>query len=141
MSELYILETNVDDRTPEVMGYTLEKLLEKGALDAFVIPAYGKKNRFVFILKVLCKKNRINTFIDIIEKETGTLGVRVIKCFRHVEGREIKTKNVKLKGRDFKVRVKSSKYAKKIEYEDLRAIAKELNMPLIQVKKEINRLI
>ena len=73
---IWVLETNIDDCSGEVLGYTLERLLENGARDAFYRPIYMKKNRPAYQLTVLCKQEDVDHLEDIIFSETTSIGIR-----------------------------------------------------------------
>ncbi|MCI4436251.1 MAG: nickel pincer cofactor biosynthesis protein LarC, partial [Ignisphaera sp.] len=74
---VYLLETDVDDVTGEVLGYINEKLLSEGALDVAIVPKVGKKGRPAYIIRALTRSENLNRIIETIVRETGTLGVRV----------------------------------------------------------------
>ena len=75
------LQTNIDDVSAEVIGYTLRRLREAGALDAWTVPAQMKKDRPGVVLHVLCRAGaRRRSWSDILFAETGTLGVRRAEC-------------------------------------------------------------
>ena len=71
------LETNVDDCSGEALSYTLQLLLDAGALDAFCIPIYMKKNRPACLLKVLCNPEQRAEMESIIFRNTTTIGIRI----------------------------------------------------------------
>ena len=71
------IETNIDDLSPEVVGATLERLLEAGALDAFFTPAQMKKNRPGILLTVLCEPAAVERMADVIFRETTAFGLRL----------------------------------------------------------------
>src|SRR5262249_61323788 len=71
-----VLETTIDDLSPQVLGYVTEKLLSEGALDVFLIPAQMKKNRPGSLLTVLCEKQSAQRMRNILFCETSTIGVR-----------------------------------------------------------------
>ena len=71
-----VLETNLDDASPEVIGYCLERLLDEGALDAYTVPINMKKARPGVILTVLCEDRLADALRRIIFTETPTLGIR-----------------------------------------------------------------
>ena len=71
------LETNVDDCSGEVLSYTMQLLLDAGALDAFCIPIYLKKNRPACLLKVLCNPEQRAEMESIIFRNTTTIGIRI----------------------------------------------------------------
>ena len=137
--DISILETNIDNMSSEVLGYTMEKLLENGALDVFYTPIYMKKNRPAVMLTTLCKAGEEKKFSDIIFKETSTLGIRYNKMSRFCMNRDIINVDTALGA----VRVKVSnigdikKYAP--EYEDCRTIAKNTGLPLNKVYEIVNQ--
>ena len=71
------LETNVDDCSGEALFYTMQLLLDAGALDAFCIPIYMKKNRPACLLKVLCNPEQRAEMESIIFRNTTTIGIRI----------------------------------------------------------------
>ena len=73
---IFVLETNIDNMNPEIFGYLMDRLFEKGALDVCYIPVFMKKNRPGTQIQVLCKKGVKNILTDCILSETGSLGVR-----------------------------------------------------------------
>ena len=137
--KIVVLETNLDDVTGEVLGYLVGRLMEEGALDVSIIPATGKKNRPVHIVKVLCRPGDYARLVDVLMEETGTLGVRVLEVPRIVAARSKEVVKLSIQGRTYYIRVKTSKtpYGKvvnvKPEYEDLKRVAKELGIPLRRV--------
>ena len=123
--EIAVLETNLDDVTGEVLGYTLEKLLSEGAKDVSIIPMYTKKNRPGHIVKVIAEQKDIQHLSQVLIKETGTLGVRVYFCERHIINRELHTVDLVILGNKETVRVK---------------VAKNLNGEIIHIKPEYDDL-
>lgn len=71
-----VLETNLDDCTGEVIGYTIERLFTAGALDVFAVPIQMKKNRPAVLLTVIAEPARVPELEAILFRETGTFGVR-----------------------------------------------------------------
>jgi len=80
---VWVLETNLDDLPGEVVGYAMTKLLEAGALDAFVTPIQMKKNRPGVMVSVLCDETKIPLLEDLLFRETTTLGIRRYPVSRH----------------------------------------------------------
>ncbi len=74
--EVVLLETNLDNASPEVIGYTCRKLLEQGALDVYTTPVQMKKDRPGIQLSVLCEAGDVEELESIIFTETPTLGIR-----------------------------------------------------------------
>ena len=71
-----VLETNLDDVSPEVIGYCFDLLFAEGALDVFAMPIQMKKNRPGVLLSVICETDRISTIESILFRETRTFGIR-----------------------------------------------------------------
>jgi len=126
-----ILETDIDDMNPELYDYLSSQLLEKGALDVSLIPTQMKKNRPGTRLSVLGPPQKQERLLDIIFRETTTLGVRISEVRRKKLRRQIKTVDTSLG----KVRVKEiflgdERTALTPEYEDCSKIAREKKLPL-----------
>ncbi len=139
-----VIETNVDDLSGEMIGYAMRKLLERDdVLDALVIPAYGKKMRPASILKIIAPMHRSEEVAAEVMRLTGSLGVRIIPVHhRLISERMEGVVRVELNGREFDVRVKRSYPGflhLKPEFDDVAAIADELNIPPQVVYREIVR--
>jgi uncharacterized protein (TIGR00299 family) protein len=80
---IWVLETNLDDLPGEVVGYTMTRLMEAGALDAFITPIQMKKNRPGVMISVLCDEGKIPSLEDLLFRETATLGIRRYAVSRH----------------------------------------------------------
>lgn len=74
--KIVVMETNIDDCSGEILGYTEEVLFQNGALDVFYTPIFMKKNRPAYRLTVVCKETDILKLQNIIFKETTTIGIR-----------------------------------------------------------------
>jgi uncharacterized protein (TIGR00299 family) protein len=125
-----ILEANIDDSTPEVIGYAMERLLDAGALDVTVTPVQMKKSRPGVMLSVVAQPEDQEELARVLFLETSTLGLRIYNAERRVQARQIVEVDT-LHGR---VRVKvsdSGGFAP--EYEDCRRLATERGVPLKQV--------
>jgi uncharacterized protein (TIGR00299 family) protein len=139
--EIAVLETNIDDVTGETLGYTLEKLLGEGAKDVSITPMFTKKNRPGQILKVIADKKDSERLSRVLMAETGTLGVRVTFCERHILNREVHQMDMFLKGIQERVNVKVTKDSQgrafhvKPEYEDIKRIANATNTPLREISE------
>lgn len=86
-----LLETNIDDQTPEAVGYVVELLLEEGALDAWIAHITMKKSRPAFLLSVLAKPDDEGRITEALFRHTTTLGVRRRETTRSVLDREVVT--------------------------------------------------
>lgn len=139
--EIAVLETNIDDATGEVLGYTLDKLLSEGAKDVSIIPMYTKKNRPGHIVKVIADQKDVQHLSQVLIDETGTLGVRVYFCERHIINRELHMVDLQVMGNKETVRVKVAKNLKgeiihiKPEYEDLKRLAEKTKKPLRELSE------
>ena len=125
-----VLEANIDDSSPQVLGYTLERLMEAGALDVSLSPLQMKKNRPGSLLRVIAKPEDQERLARLIFAETSTLGLRIHAAERRVEDRrviEVETPWGKVRGK------LNSQDAFTPEYEDCRAIAERTGTPLKQV--------
>lgn len=130
-----VMETNIDDCSGEILGYTSEKLFENGALDVFYTPIFMKKNRPAYRLSVACRKEDMFKLQNIIFKETTTIGIRYRFENRTELGREfieIDTKYGKIKAK--KVTNNGETYVYP-EYESMKKIAEEKNIPLKELYK------
>jgi uncharacterized protein (TIGR00299 family) protein len=137
--EVVLVETNIDDLQPEVLGYTMERLFEEGALDAFYSPIYMKKNRPSSMLTVICKKEDEEKMVDLIFRETTTLGIRRRVSQRYALERS--TQVIKTPIGDVNVKMSNYGNIKKAapEYEDCRAIAKKSGLPLIGIYEMVKK--
>ncbi|MDP3026029.1 MAG: nickel pincer cofactor biosynthesis protein LarC [candidate division Zixibacteria bacterium] len=137
--EILVLETNIDNTTPEVLGYLTEKLLQKGALDVYLVPIIMKKGRPGTILSVLCNANKLNELSSIIFSETGTIGFRTQFHLRKKLPRKIEVVNTRFG----KARVKVITYGEKVhispEFEDCRALADKNKIALREVYREVEK--
>ena len=128
-----ILEANIDDSTPQVLGYAMERLFDAGALDVTLAPIFMKKNRAATQISVIAAPETTERLAGILFAETSTLGVRVIEAQRRVLEREIRDVET-LYGR---IRVKqNSSGGIAPEYDDCRKAALEHNVPLRTVMAE-----
>jgi uncharacterized protein (TIGR00299 family) protein len=84
-----VIETNIDDMPPEQLAYAQESLMAAGAADAWFTPIQMKKNRPAVMLSVLCPESAESALIDLVLRETTTLGVRVREVSRYEAEREL----------------------------------------------------
>ena len=80
--QVHVLYTNVDDMSPESLGFVMDRLMDKGALDVSFTPAFMKKNRPATRIEVICHKDQLQTLSTILLSETTTIGVRYHICDR-----------------------------------------------------------
>lgn len=132
-----LIEANVDDMNPQLYGYFAERALEAGALDVFATPAQMKKNRPGQLFTVLARPDAAEGLIDLVFRETTTLGVRVSQAQR----RKLEREWVTVETTHGPVRMKLGRINGRLlnaapEYEDCRRIAAERNVPLKEVMAE-----
>jgi hypothetical protein len=125
-----VLEANIDDSSPQILGYALERLLDAGALDVTLESLLMKKNRPGTLLRVIAKPEDQEALAQIMFAETTTLGVRIYPADRRVKSREIR----EIETRYGKVKVKITEEGDFApEYEDCRKLALEQRIPLRQI--------
>ena len=91
MDSVAVLETNLDDINPEILGHFVERSLAAGALDVFYTPVHMKKNRPGVLLTVLCSAAQGDAMTEMILRETSAFGVRRSLCERRKLQREFRT--------------------------------------------------
>jgi hypothetical protein len=127
-----VIEANIDDASPQVIGYAMEELISAGALDAVVIPVQMKKGRPGVLLQVIAESARRDELIAILFRETTTLGIRFHTAERRVQTREWRAVETPYGV----VRIKICEHGFAPEYEDARKIAAASGVPLKQVLAE-----
>ena len=134
---IWELSCNVDDMTGEQIGFALETLLEKGALDVFTISVGMKKSRPGILLTVLCKEGDKEKMVSLIFKHTTTLGIREKFCTRYTLQRKVETVGTPYGIVRKKVSSGYGIQRSKYEYEDITKAAREHNISIAQVLSEI----
>ncbi len=130
-----VIEANLDDVSPHILGYAIERLMGAGALDASVAPLVMKKGRPGALLRVIARPQDQERLAQVIFAETGTLGLRIHAAERRVEERRIEEVETEF-GR---IRVKISAHGFAPEFEDCRAAAERSGMPLARVIAAANQ--
>lgn len=131
------LACNLDDMTPEAIGFAMEQLLEQGALDVFTAPIGMKKNRPGVLLTVLCKQEDVSAMTALLFRHTTTLGIRENTCRRYTLTRHMETAETPQGPVRQKVSTGYGVTRKKYEYEDLAQIARKLNCSLAEAEELI----
>ena len=137
--QIIVLETNVDDVSGEVVGHAVERLLVEGAKDVSVIPMFTKKNRPGQIVKVIVDPKDTQRLSRLLIEETGTLGVRVYPCERHIMNRQSSIIEIVVDGIKETVKIKVARdpdgnvIRVKPEYEDLKRVAEKTRKPLREI--------
>jgi uncharacterized protein (TIGR00299 family) protein len=144
------LETNIDDINGEIIGNLIEKLSIRDTSqvkDISLINGITKKNRPIYILRVICSEESEKEIAKTIFEETGTLGIRKSKIERYVLDRFNLIVPIEIDEENFIVNIKISKDSNgkiiniKPEFEDIKKIAEKLNYPLKRTNEIVNNLI
>ena len=131
---IWVLETNLDDTTGEMIGHCIGQLWDAAALDVFTTAIQMKKNRPGVKLSVLCHAEKIGAIETIVFRETGTLGIRRWSTARHVlprEARQVSTAWGPVDGKVGRLDDGSLHFAP--EFESCRRIAAERQVPLREI--------
>ena len=127
------LACNLDDMTPEAVGFAMEQLFAAGALDVYTTPIGMKKNRPGVLLTCMCREDDREAMLRTIFRHTSTLGVRVSVCDRYTLSR----RQYAVQTPDGEIRVKESSgwgvLRRKAEFEDLAHIARQTGKSIAEV--------
>jgi hypothetical protein len=138
-----ILETNVDDVSGEVLGNMIEKIMAYGAKDVTISSAITKKGRPTNLVSVICDSDTMNSIMDLLVTETGTLGVRVRTSERYIVPRSVKTISVNINGQSFDIRFKirdlNNDSHFKIESDDIKEISGVLSISFKETEELLNQ--
>ena len=140
--DVALLETNLDDATPETLGSLQETLASVGARDVSVVPTTMKKSRPGHLVKVVCKPEDRRRVARKLAEETGTLGVRDAGVtHRWIADRRFETVDIEVDGEAYEVTVKVASdadgtvYDVSAEYDDTVAVASETGVPVREVRR------
>ena len=132
------LACNLDDMTPEAVGFAMEQLFAAGALDVYTTPIGMKKNRPGVLLTCMCREDDREAMLRTIFRHTSTLGVRVSVCDRYTLSR----RQYAVQTPDGEIRVKESSgwgvLRRKAEFEDLARIARQTGKSIAEVLDTIS---
>ncbi len=137
--EILVLETNLDNTQPELLGYLMDKLLQQGALEAFLTPVIMKKNRPGVVLTVLAEKDNYQTLVDTIFKESFTTGVRIQSSFRKKLPRKIEEIQTKFGKARVKIAGENNFLEILPEFEDCKILAERNGVPLKLIYEEVKK--
>jgi uncharacterized protein (TIGR00299 family) protein len=139
-----VIETNIDDVSGEIIGNLIDRLAEYSIKDVTIVQGLSKKNRPNYIVKVICDHTQLNSVLEVIFRETGTMGIRVQEQMRFVLPRSIITVPIIIGDNNYSVQVKVAKDAQnsiisaKAEYRDIKLISSRLRLPLRVVMEQVN---
>jgi pyridinium-3,5-bisthiocarboxylic acid mononucleotide nickel chelatase len=130
-----VIEANIDDSTPEILGYAMERLLEAGALDVSMSPIQMKKNRPGTLLRVIARPEHQEALAALVFAETSTFGLRMHTAERRVADRHHVEVNLGYGRVPVKV---SADGTFSPEFEDCRKLAQSAGKSLKQVMADAN---
>ena len=135
-----VVEANIDDMNPQVYPYLIERLLESGALDAYLTPVTMKKGRPGMLLTAVAPDGALDELVKVIYRETTTIGVR----FREMTRRKLPRESILVPTEWGDVRMKRivTPDGTRIvpEFEEARRIAREHSLPLRDVMEKMGRI-
>lgn len=136
-----VVEANIDDSTPELLGYAMERLFEAGALDVFFTPIQMKKNRPGVMVSFLCTPPQLERLAGLLLTETSAIGLRSYRADRIILRREIVDVQTGFGPVRFKQIFDSSGAVMRStpEYEDCRRIARERDIPCQEVMMRLQQ--
>ncbi|NLU23202.1 MAG: nickel pincer cofactor biosynthesis protein LarC [Clostridiales bacterium] len=134
------LRCNVDDMTPEDIGFAMERLWEAGVLEAYTLPAAMKKGRPGVLICVLCREAQREEILRLLFCHTSTLGVRENLCRRYTLGRSVQTVATPVGPVRRKVSDGRGIQKQKWEYEDLARLAREQGCSLADIRKKLDSI-
>ncbi|HHV73131.1 MAG TPA: LarC family nickel insertion protein [Thermoanaerobacterium sp.] len=129
VENIYIVETNIDDMSPEYYQYIFDRLLKNGALDVYITPIFMKKQRPANMLSVLCKEENLENLRKVIFEETSTFGLRQYKVDRYALDRDFKVVRTPFGDVRVKMGYLNGKFLKShIESDDVKKIAEKTGL-------------
>lgn len=139
--DVIVVEANIDDSTPEVLGYAMERLFEEGALDVFFTPIQMKKVRPGVKVSFLCRPEQLDRLSRLLLTETSAIGLRYYRADRITLQRRIVEQRTEFGIVRFKQVIDGSGQLLRIspEYEDCRRIARENEIPCREVMERLQR--
>jgi len=143
--DVVVIETNLDDVTGEIIGYSINRLLQEGARDAVSIPTLNKKSRPGHLIQVIADRTDVERLCAILIEETGSLGVRTYTCGRRLLLRESIPVEIMVDDKNAVVNVKVARSTNgqiiriKPEYEDVKRLAELTGIPLRDIEDLVVR--
>ena len=134
--QLWMLETNLDDASPQIIGHVMDRVLERGALDCFFTPVQMKKNRPGVLLSVLCAREEKDAVMKLLFMETTTLGLRSYEVTRRALKRSVMRVETQYGPIDVKVAHLDGRVVNEMpEFEQCRQAAANADVPLKLVEE------
>lgn len=143
-----VLETNLDDASPELLGGLQQTLTAAGARDVSILPVTMKKSRPGHLVKVICKPEDAERIAHRLALETGTLGIREHGAgHRWTAKRRFETVDLSIAGEQYAIAVKIASttdgevYDVSAEYDDCAAVASETTLPIGEIMRRAERAV
>ena len=138
LETLWMLETNIDDLSPQVFGHVMDLALQLGALDCYFTPIQMKKNRPGVLLSVLCRETEKEVLSEMLFSETTTLGVRSYAVERRALERHVVRVETQYGAIDVKVaRLNGHVVNEMPEFEQVQAAAVQARVPFRTVERAV----
>ncbi|HEY0728900.1 MAG TPA: nickel pincer cofactor biosynthesis protein LarC [Pyrinomonadaceae bacterium] len=135
---LWMIETNIDDMSPQLLGHVMDRAFENGALDCYFTPVQMKKNRPGVLLSVLCETQQKESLMNLLFTETTTLGVRSYEVTRRALRRSMARVETQYGPIDVKVAHLNGRIVNEMpEFEQVRAAAAKAGVPLKVVEDAV----
>jgi len=131
---LLMIETNIDDMSPQLFGHVMDLAFELGALDCYFTSVQMKKNRPGMLLSMLCRPNEREKFLQMLFAETTTIGARSYEVDRRALPRETVRVQTKFGAIDVKVVHSNGDVKAMPEFEQCRAVAQSAGVALREVQ-------
>ena len=136
--KLWMLETNIDDMSPQLLGHVMDRAFELGALDCYFTPVQMKKNRPGVLLSVLCAGDQKETLMKLLFTETTTLGVRSYEVARRALRRSMVRVETAYGPIDVKVAHLNGRVVNEMpEFDQCRAAASKAGVPVKVVEDAV----
>ena len=137
--QMWVMESNIDDCTGEMLGFAMEMILAAGAADVWATPIFMKKNRPAYMLSVLCREEKLEELETLVLTQTTTIGVRRYPVSRTIMDRRNETVNTRFGDARVKVCGYKGKQYFYPEYESVKTICREHGVDFRTAYDEIRR--
>ena len=135
---LILIETNIDDISPQILGYVMERSFELGALDCWFTPIQMKKNRPATMVSILCKSVNKDIFAELLYSETSTIGVRIREVDRECLSREMVSVETRYGTVDVKIARRANEVMNAMpEYDQVKKLAREKGVAFSVVRDAV----
>ena len=137
--QMWVMESNIDDCTGEMLGFAMEMILAAGAADVWATPIFMKKNRPAYMLSVLCREDKLEELETLMLTQTTTIGVRRYPVSRTIMDRRNETVSTRFGDARVKVCGYKGKQYFYPEYESVKTICREHGVDFRTAYDEIRR--